>query len=371
MATMNTLKNRALFRVRYKDPYTDSWKAKYYKTKDEAVLAKAHWDKIELLKKNGMDWENELHAHKQALTIGEIFTRFRNNVLTKKTNIDTKAKYNVVMNSVLKVFPEDTIAESIRSMSKAIQGNMVDGWKIYMDTCEYVQGRARRGINSYLRDLKTIFDWALEEGHVSKVIVTKNDRYTISELPEHQYKQWSNEEIDTLFNHPALSEFHKDLIWLYTIMGSRANELTGRNSRKPYKELHWEHVDLEAGTILLLQKRRKTREIVNVHPSVMVILKKWHERGQARPVDMYYSELHRTLRTISDITGIDFTCHDLRRMKAQLLRKQFHSAKIAGHGIGDKSEHVVEDHYAGLSLEEQAEINNGMFEQLTSLTVQA
>ena len=368
MAKINKIKNRKLFRVRYKNPHTDSWQAKYYKTKEEAVLAKAHWDKIELMKKNNMDWKGELHADKKAFTIGEIFTKYRNNVLTKKNDVDTKAKYNVVMNSALKVFPDDTIAETIRSMSQDINGSIVDGWKIYMDTCEYIQGRARRGINSYLRDLKNIFDWAFEEGYVSKAIITKNDKYTKSELPALIYKKWSREEIDALFNHPALDEFQKDLMWMYAVMGSRANELTGRNNRKPHKELHWEHVDFEAGTILLLQKRSKTREIVNVHPSVMVILKKWYERGYARPVDMYYSELHRILRTISLITGIDFTCHDLRRMKAQLLRKRFHSAKIAGYGIGDNSETVVEDHYAGISLKEQAEINNGMFEQLTMIT---
>jgi integrase len=368
MASMKKVKGRKkLYRVQYKCPHTNKWKQQYHDNKDDAVIALSHWQQVELFKKNNMDWESLLYKQQAPITVGEVFTAFTNNVLSTMTNVDTKAKYNVVMNSCRKVFPDATFVSDIRTMKKDVVGMEVTGWTIYKREMELVHGRSRRGIDSYLRDILHIFNWAFEEELIHKLVMKKSDRYKDTELKPIVYKTWSDEEIHALFNHPGLDDFQKDIMWLFAVLGSRANELTGYQRTKPYKELHWEHVNLENNTLQLLQKRRQIRETVDVHPSVMVILKKWKERGHKRPLDMKYKALNKIMHEIVAITGIEFTCHDLRRMKAQVLRNETHDLPQASRSIGDKSDAVVDNHYAGISIAEQRATNNQVHDSLTSI----
>ncbi|BAQ90713.1 site-specific recombinase XerD [uncultured Mediterranean phage uvMED] len=368
MASMNQVSNRKdLYVIAYRDPYTNKRMQKYYKNKNDAVIALSHWQQIELYKKNNMDWESFLHKQKDPITIGEVFNAFTNNVLSTMTNVDTIAKYNTVMNSCRKVFPDNTQVNEIRIAKKHILDLEVTGWMIYKREMELIYGRSRRGIDSYLRDILHIFNWAFEEELIDKVVIKKSDRYKENELKPIEYKAWTDEEINDLFNHHTLNEFQKDIMWLFAVMGSRANELTGHNTRKPYKELHWEHVNFEKNTLQLLQKRRQIREVVDVHSSVIVILKKWKERGYARPLDMNYKTLNRKLHEIVELTDIEFTCHDLRRMKAQVLRKETHDLTKASRSIGDKTDAVVDNHYAGITIEEQRATNEEVVDKLSSI----
>ena len=368
MASINKVNNRKnLYRVAYRNPYTDKRSTAYYKSKDNAVIALSRWQQVELFKKNNMDWESLLHKQTAPITIGKIFAAFTNNVLSTMRNVDTKAKYTVVMNSCRKVFPDNIYVSDIRTMKKHVASIEVTGWMIYKREMELIYNRSRRGIDSYLRDLLHIFNWAFEEELIHKLAMKKSDRYKSTELKPITYKTWSDEEIHSLFNHPELDELQKDIMWLFAVLGSRANELTGYQTNKPYKELHWEHVNLENNTLQLLQKRRQTRETVAVHPSVMVILKKWKQYGCQRPLDMKYKALNKIMHEIVAITGIEFTCHDLRRMKAQVLRNETHDLPQASRSIGDKSEAVVDSHYAGISVAEQRATSNQVHDSLTSI----
>ena len=174
-----------------------------------------------------MDWKSLIHKQQAPITVGKVFTAFTNNVLSTMTNVDTKAKYNVVMNSCRKVFPNDIFVGDIRTMKKEVAAMEVTGWMIYKREMELVYGRSRRGIDSYLRDILHIFNWAFEEELMPKPVMKKSDRYKDTELKPIVYKTWSDEEIHYLFNHPGLDELQKDIMWLFAVMGSRANELTG------------------------------------------------------------------------------------------------------------------------------------------------
>ena len=358
------------YRVSYVDPRDNQRKQKYFQTKEQAVIALGHWQTVELYAKNSMNWRALLYNEEPQKTIDEIFIAFTNNVLSTLTNIDTIAKYKVVMNSCKKVFSGDTIASTLRKTSEKVLGVNVTGWTIYKHVMEYKHHRSRRGIDSYMRDLLHIFNWAYEEEYVTKRVMRKSDRYKKHELKPLEYKVWTNEEIKHLFHNSYLSTEQKDIAYLFAITGVRANELIGHNSRKPYKELHWEHIDFINNTMLLLQKRRKTRETVSVHPSAISILKKRFRTGADRPLDMNYKDLNAIIKEISIIVGIDFTCHDLRRMKAQLVRKETKDVSKAGHSIGDKSTEVVDNHYAGVTIEEQRQNNNSAFNALDKIIKQ-
>lgn len=56
-------------------------------------------------------------------------------------------------------------------------GVAVTGWTIYKHIMEYQHNRSRRGIDSYMRDLLHIFNWAYEEELVDKRIMRKSDCY--------------------------------------------------------------------------------------------------------------------------------------------------------------------------------------------------
>ena len=53
-----------------------------------------------------------------------------------------------------------------------------------------------------------------------------------------------------------------------------------------------------------------------------------------------------------------FTCHDLRRLKAQLAEVEFNDTKAAAAAIGDKTDAVVTTHYASTSLATQVMIDD-------------
>ena len=368
MASLNPHNN--IYRVSFRDPRDDKRKQRYFKTKEEAVIALGHWQTVELYAKNNMNWRALLYNEEPQKTIDDIFTAYTNNVLSTLTNIDTIAKYKVCMNSCKKVFPGDTIASELRTITQKVMGVDVTGWTIYKHIMEYQHNRKRRGIDSYMKDLLHIFNWAYEEELVDKRVMRKSDRYKKHELAPLTFKVWSNEEINYIFNHSDLSQEQKDIIWLFAITGVRANEFVGHNVRKPYKELHWHHIDFINNTMQLLQKRRQVRETASVHPTAIAILKKRFRTGTDRPLDMNYKELNAIIKEISSIVGIKFTCHDLRRMKAQVLRNETQDVKQASQGIGDKTTEVVHNHYAGTSLKEQQVINNTAYDAFIDIVKQ-
>ena len=68
--------------------------------------------------------------------------------------------------------------------------------------------------------------------------------------------------------------------------------------------------------------------------------------------------------------GIKFTCHDLRRMKAQVLRNETQDITQASKGIGDKTTEVVHNHYAGTTIEEQQAINDTAYNAFIDIVKQ-
>ena len=87
MASMgNYRKNH--FYVAYKHPIKGKQKS-YYNDKKDAVMALAHWNKIELLVKMELDWQSELIKEEKGITVQEIIDLHKNNVLANKTNIRT------------------------------------------------------------------------------------------------------------------------------------------------------------------------------------------------------------------------------------------------------------------------------------------
>ena len=363
--------NSQSYRVAYKHPIKGK-RSDYFKNKKDAVMALAHWQKIELLVKMELDWESEMHQAEKPITVQEIIDLHKNNVLANKDNIKTIRTYNTMYNSLLRVFPGDTIVQNIRTMQREIDGVVVVGWQIYKRHEEIVRGRSRNGIDSYMNDMMIMFRWAYDQEYIAKPVMKKSDRYKFDEKPAVQFKTWSTSEIKTLFEHDGLNQFQRDLLLIYALTGLRANELTGINKDQPYKELHWKHVDLDAKTMQVqVKSKQRIRETIDIHDDVVTILRKWKKRGYAKPLNFDYDDLNDHMHEISEITDIQFTCHDLRRMKSQIARKEYHNVNDAAKAIGDKSTEVVNNHYAGETVEEQRFRNKGIANKLYQIIGQS
>ena len=351
--------------VRYKDPVSGNWKSESYSAQSKANEAEQKWNLIETWRKNGNpQWKSLYHQVDEVITIQHVFNAYEDNVLANKTNELTCNRYRAVMKSALEVFPPETPVESIRGMYRDMKTGRKQGWEIYKAYRD--QFCTRNGINSYLRDLRCIFMWALTNGGaqgrgmVNFEVVTKNDKYNASETPDSEFKVWEDQEILTLFNHPDLNEFQHDLLRLYLYTGARATELVGYNYLNRDKELQWHHIDFNERTISVLPKRKKSRKLAKQHPVVMDILRKWKDQGNDRPLPFAYKKLNKMIAEISSITEIDFTCHDLRRLKAQLAEEENGDIQLAGYAIGDTTKSVVKNNYAPVSHTTMDRINNSV-----------
>ena len=370
MASMKPYRKNHFY-VAYKHPIKGKQKT-YYNDKKDAVMALAHWNKIELLVKMELDWQSELVKEEQGITVQEIIDLHKNNVLANKTNIRTIETTHSMYNSLLRVFPGNTFVQDIRSMKKEINGAIVTGWEIYKRHEELVRGRARNGIDSSMNKIKIMFDWAYDQEHIAKPTMKKSDRYKDDEKEPVTFKTWTSHEMQTLFQHDGLNQYQRDIVLIYALTGLRANELTGININQPYKELHWKHVDLDEKTMQIQQKsKHRVRETIDIHNDVVAILRKWKARGYERPLNFNYDALNDIIREISEITEIEFTCHDLRRMKAQIARKEYHDINDAAKAIGDKTTQVVANHYAGETVAEQRHRNKGIANQLYEIVGQS
>ena len=92
----------------------------------------------------------------------------------------------------------------------------------------------------------------------------------------------------------------------------------------------------------------------------MDILRKWKDQENEKPLPFAYKKLRGLIADISSITGIDFTCHDLRRLKAQLAEEENGDIQLAGYAIGDTTQSVVSNHYAPVSHTTMDKINNSV-----------
>jgi integrase len=350
--------------VSYFDPHKQKRDQKLYYTKLEREQSFARWNLIELKYfNNDPSWRDMYEVHGDHITLKQLFHKFELNKIANIKDPATKAKYRSTMKSALDVYGENVFVHQIPTMER----NGKIGWEIYKSERE-IMGRARTGINSYLNELQGFFDWAKRRKLIDDDIIVKDDLFPENEIDAKQFKEWTNEEIELLHSHPGLNEYQKDMLFIYIYTGFRVNQLTGVNKAKPWQVLQWEHVNFDNGTVMIaINKRRKPkgyREPKRLHPSAMVILKKWKEAGLVQPIPMTYKMVRKMIREISDIISVEFTAHDLRRLNGQLAEEYFHSMEMASKSLGHTNTNVTKQHYASTSFSTQDYINDGVAKQL-------
>jgi integrase len=133
------------------------------------------------------------------------------------------------------------------------------------------------------------------------------------------------------------------------------------------KELHWHGVDFTERKILTLTKGKKSFESKRQHPRVMQILAKWKAQGFEAPLPFAYGKLRQYVNTMNEILGIEFTAHDLRRLKSQMSEAELNDIAYAAAAIGDTSTGMVSKHYAPQSDATMDKINNAVSDRLNRI----
>ena len=388
MASIHKRKNKTSklpFFVSFKDPLTKKWDKAYFETENKANVFLQKHKTIEMcVKNNDPSWKLLYYKTDKAVTVGDVFTAYSENELPNKASELTIMKYQKVMQSVTGkldpvtgqlqdvIFAADTPLATLRGLTREMGIGRKMGWEIYK-TQRSMQNCTRRGINSYLRDLRTIFMWAKSNGGahgrgmIDFEVITISDRYKDSQLPEHKCKQWTNAEIKNLMTNPKLPEYLRELIDIYVYTGARATELLRYNYLNRKKELHWHGVDFTERKILTLTKGKKSFESKRQHPRVMQILAKWKAQGFEAPLPFGYGKLRQYVNTMNEILGIEFTAHDLRRLKSQMSEAELNDIAYAAAAIGDTSTGMVSKHYAPQSDATMDKINNAVSDRLNRI----
>lgn len=378
-------KSKKPFGVSYKDPVTLKWKKCYFKNLNEAKLFESKHETIEIcLKSNDPSWKTLYYEIDKVVTIRDIFDAYIQNELQNKSSHLTIKKYKMVMQSVIGklnkqtgirediIFAEDTNIDTIRGITREMGNGRKMGWDIYKTQREML-GRTRRGINSYLKELRVIFNWAKNhggmhgKGMVNFEVITTNDSYNNSQLPALNCKEWTDAEINNLMTNPNLPEYLRDLIDIYVYTGARATELLRYNYLDRKKELHWHHVDFDNQRITTLTKSKKSSKPVKQHKRVMDILAKWKSKGFEAPLPFSYDTLLKYVATMNEILKIKFTAHDLRRLKSQMSEAELNDIYYAAAAIGDTSTNMVSKHYAPQSDATMDKINNAVDQRLNRI----
>ena len=360
MAKLYSRGKNNLYRIRYKHPEKigsdNPWSDEYHKDKEQAEIALSKYIYIENCIKSGSDdWKRIFYGH-ETKTIQECFDFYQHQVLDEKLNADTERRYQCSMNSFLQIFSSNTSIASIRTMKRKVNNRNKIGIKIYKAEMSHL---ARRTVNSNLRDIRTIFEYCRLEDFITQDVVRRSDFYKPDDLPELNKKQWAPGELYALENDENIHEDDRDIIKLYYMTGCRASELMGYNYKNRDKEFHWHHVNFPSNEISIIGKRSKTRVKKYVSNEVMAILKKRKNKGYDRPIAMAYKRLRQTITRVNQITNISFTCHDLRRLNAQLVRT-VGGLETAAASLGNSSLNVVNNHYAGISDQEKIKAANDM-----------
>lgn len=359
MASKHKLSKRNLWRVKFKDPIADGsncWKTAHFKNETEADQALAKHVYIEnCLKNNSPDWKRVYFGY-ETKTIKECFDFYQDQKLDDILNHLTEKRYQYVMKSFLECFDENTAVSHLRTTEKVIDGRKLVGLKIYKNHLKHL---SRYTVNSNLRDLRAIFEYCREDDFISDEVIRKGDKYKDHELPATNKKKWSPNELAILENHPGISTFDREVISLYFFTGCRANEILGFNYLNRSKQLEWMHVDLKNNVMHVLEKKAKQRTEKYINDRVVAILKKWRKAGHEKPLPMGYDGLRNLISRVNLATGIDFTCHDLRRLYAQLARSEG-GLQQAAHALGNSSKKVTNDSYAGITFEEKVKAGKSM-----------
>jgi len=218
-----------------------------------------------------------------------------------------------------------------------------------------------------LQRLKSVFNWAVDEGYIPNNPIT-NLRRSFKVTPRERYLQ--PYEIKTFFN--TLANDHIPLVTIKVAIYSLAILLT---RREELLSLKWQDVDLTTGRIVIRQTKT-IKDFTIIIPAQLIKL--WTKLRNLHPDSQYvfgcrkthYSGMHvckHIVEAAERYSMQKFTPHDFRRTGMTLLAEQGHRHDVIDAALGHSISGVKKHYLKSNLLEERKKLLQDWADYIDSL----
>ena len=276
-----------------------------------------------------------------SVTVQYVFDSFLNHYLNlcsqKKRSYKSLKRHEFSLKKFLEVFPGTTPIASL--IVAVVDGVVHNPMQKFNDHYDY---HSPSGINNNLQGISSAFNWAKRNKIISATPVAV--REVVKKKKVHIL---TDEEIRTIM-HTEIDQDTKNLFMLYLSTGARKIEILKDN-------FTWDDVDWEKKEITILRKNDERHTIV-VNDMVLSILAGYKHRSH--PIPFGASYVDKRIVELRELSGIYFTCHDIRRAAGALLvRSGVRLAKVSK-WMNHKDIKITYDHYYDIIDTERENIAN-------------
>ena len=287
-----------------------------------------------------------------SVTVQYVFDSFLNHYLNlcsqKKRSHKSLKRHEFSLKKFLEVFPGTTPVSSL--IVAVVDGVVHNPMQKFNDHYDY---HSPSGINNNLQGISSAFNWAKRNKIISATPVAV--REVVKKKKVHIL---TDEEIRTVM-HTEIDQDTKNLFILYLSTGARKIEILKDN-------LTWDDIDWQRKEINLLRKNDERHTIV-VNDMVLSILAGYKHRSH--PIPFGASYVDKRIIELRKLSGVYFTCHDIRRAAGALLvRSGVRLAKVSK-WMNHKDIKITYDHYYDIIDTERENIANKLEEKCLEMMI--
>ena len=366
MATIRKLKS-STWQVNWMNPLTGKRERISCKSKKEADILYKEYSLVSKMSKSNFNSEfiKTVTGSENEYTLEKIWDWYENN-RASNLNKDTVYHYKRSIDSFINVYGEDTLVSRL----KTHKWNRYIGINVYKE--KMASKLSQTSINTYISKASTIFTAAVEDGLIeSNPIIIKKDK--IKRITDAKpIKQWTHKEIKTIMDHPKVTRYEKLIFMFVALSGVRKSEICGvhvkelQNGQEFDCGFYWDHVLWDQNAILIFQKAEYQNPTVRqVSPNAIAILKMLkYKYNDYAPIPFGKEHLNNLVDRVSEITGVSFTMHDIRRLTGQVVIQATGDLSKAQEMYGHSDINVTRKSYADYNTEQKTEVANQIGEEL-------
>jgi len=287
-----------------------------------------------------------------SVTVQYVFDSFLNYYLNlcsqKKRSHKSLKRHEFSLKKFLEVFPGTTPVSNL--IVAVVDGVVHNPMQKFNDHYNY---HSPSGINNNLQGISSAFNWAKRNKIISAAPVAV--REVVKKKKVHIL---TDEDIRAIM-HTEIDQDTKNLFILYLNTGARKIEILKDN-------LTWDDIDWQKKEINLLRKNDERHTIV-VNDMVLSILAGYKHRSHPIPYGASYVD--KRIIELRELSGIHFTCHDIRRAAGALLvRSGVRLAKVSK-WMNHKDIKITYDHYYDIIDTERENIANKLEEKCLDMMI--
>ena len=310
----------------------------YTMSETDAEEKRSKLESLEMCRETGIPVDIN---NPDSVTVQYVFDAFLHHYLNlcnqNKRSHKSFKRYEFSLRKFLEVFPGNTPVASL--IVTVVDGIVNNPMQRFNDHYDY---HSPSGINNNLQGITAAFRWAKKNRIISTAPVA-----VMEVVKKKKVHILTDQEIQTIIQ-TDIDQDTKNLFMLYLSTGARKIEILKDN-------FTWDDVDWEKKEITILRKNNERHAII-VNDIVMNILADYKHRSHPIPYSATYVD--RRIVELRELSGIYFTCHDIRRAAGALLvRSGVRLAKVSK-WMNHKDIKITYDHYYDIIDTERENIAN-------------